>query len=111
MIQTLSKSDESYRITAPRSSTNSKHKKTEQTEQHIPRRVLIKLHETSDEKPILKAPGEKDTEEKRMTASLSDKNVTQKTIKATSRIRGHAECFSKVKTKRYSQTNYRKCSK
>lgn len=62
MIQTLSKSDESYRITAPRSSTNSKHKKNEQhTKQHIPRRILIKLHETSDEKPILKALSEKDT--------------------------------------------------
>lgn len=60
MVKILSKFDESYKITVPRSSTNSEHKKHELN--YIPRNIIIKLHETNAKKHILKTPsGKKDT--------------------------------------------------
>lgn len=57
MVKILSKFDESYKITVPRSSTNSKHKTRELN--YIPRHIIIKLHETNAKKRILKTPSEK----------------------------------------------------
>lgn len=72
MVKILSKFDESYKIAVPRSSTNSKHKKHK--ENYIARHIIIKLHETSAKKHILKAPRKNKTHyiwsKKRMTANF-----------------------------------------